>query len=453
MLIWEGIPGEPARVQVRFDGQNRVRAEFKAPAGKPHPARRSPPCDRYRACGSCPLMHMEAETQRRARLAIVREALAENGLEHLTPDEVVPSPEGEEDYRHVVKLAVGMSDRGRVRVGAFRRGSRNIVAIPDCTVATPQLRAAMRIVARAIIDLDIHPWDPEHGGTLRYVVLRQSRVTGRVLCTLVVGRSTRFLDKLCAQIMTVDSAIVGVHLHINTHPGNAIFHADGDPMGPGFTRMEGDRTITEELAGNKLEVGPGDFYQANPAMAERIATDILAAFAPWQDRPAVDLYCGVGGFSLALARAHGYLLGVEYGEGAVARARKNAATNRLQAEFFAGAVAERLPELGARVAGKAPVVLVDPARRGLEDGVMEAITDLKPSAVGYLSCNPRSLSRDLRRFLDEGWQVDRVFAYDMFPQTSHVETFALLRPAEQPKAEGRAPERRIVSRRGSPDRD
>lgn len=450
LVVWEGIPGEEAEVVVRHDGNNRIRTEWTAPTGQPHPGRRSPPCERYRPCGSCPLMHLDPDAQRGARLALVASALDQVGLAELAPEAVVPSPDGEEDYRHVVKLAVGMSDRGRVRVGAFRRGSRQVVAIPDCIVATPQLRAAMRIVARGIIDLDIHGWSPQAGGTLRYVVLRQSRATGRILCTLVAGRPNRYLDRLVERIMTVDSHIVGVHLHLNDHPGNAIFHTHEDQTSPGFMRLEGARTIDEELVGAKLAVGPGDFYQANPAMAERIAHDILAAFAPWQERPVVDLYCGVGAFSMVLARAHGYLLGVERGEGAVARAKVNAATNKVQAEFFAGTVAERLPELRSRVAGKGPVVLVDPARRGLEDGVIDAILELEPSAVGYLSCNPMSLARDMRTFLDRGWVVDGISAYDMFPQTSHVETFALLRPASAPKVDGRGPRRRIVSRGGAP---
>ncbi len=448
LVVWEGIPGESSRVTVRHEGQNRIRSEWQGPAGAPHPSRRKPPCERYRTCGSCPLMHMDGDGQRDARLRIVHDSLDEFGLAEHTPDSVVPSPDGDVDYRHVVKLAVGMSDRGNIRIGAFRRGSHDIIAIPDCTVATPQLRQAMRVVARAVIDLDIHAWSPEHGGTLRYIILRQSRTTGMVLCTLVVGRSTRFLETLAARVMSVESGIVGVHMHVNRDPGNAIFNAAGDPMGPGFTRVEGERTIVEELAGVKLEIGPGDFFQANPGMAERIAHDIVAAFAPWEDRPAVDLYCGVGAFSLPLAKAHGWLLGVEVGEGAVARARTNAVRNHLQAEFLAGEVADRLPEIVARVADKAPVVLVDPARRGLEEGALERIVELKPAVVGYLSCNPRSLSRDLRQFVDAGWTVDFVRAYDMFPQTPHVETFALLRPPEAPEPAGRAPQRRIVSRGG-----
>jgi 23S rRNA (uracil1939-C5)-methyltransferase len=447
MVVWEGIPGEAAQVQVQHDGEHRVRASFRAPAEGPHPLRRAAACPRYTACGSCPLMHLEPEGQARARLALARQAFAAEGLGELAPTEFIPSPDGEEGYRHVVKLAVGASDRGNIRVGAYRRGSHDVVPIPECLVATPTLRLAMRSVAHHVRELDLHPYDPATGrGTLRHVVLRQSRASGQVLCTLVAARSTRLLGELATRVMSIDTGIVGVHLHLNDDPGNAIFQAAGDPEGPGFSRLEGAPTILDELAGLRLEIGPGDFFQANPAMAGRLALDLVERLSPWHDRPALDLYCGVGGFSLALARAHGFALGVEAVPGAVRRAAVNAQLNKLAAEFLAGSVGDLLPALQARLGDRAPVVLVDPARRGLEPDVIEGILSLQPSAVAYISCAPRSMARDLAQFQAAGWTFDRPRAYDMFPQTAHVELFTVLQPPVAPVPTGRAPQRRIPGR-------
>ena len=116
----------------------------------------------------------------------------------------------------------------------------------------------------------------------------------------------------------------------------------------------------------------------------------------------------------------------------------------LPAEFQRGAVLDRLPEIGRRVAGRGPVVVVDPARRGLEDNVVEGILALQPAQVAYLSCNPRALATDLQRFVAAGWSIRALRAYDMFPQTAHVELLALLSPPTPPVVTARAPRRKIL---------
>jgi 23S rRNA (uracil1939-C5)-methyltransferase len=202
--------------------------------------------------------------------------------------------------------------------------------------------------------------------------------------------------------------------------------------------------LEEELAGVRLQVGPGDFFQTNPGVADRIARDLVELLAPFRDRPVLDLYCGVGGFTLALAQSHGWAYGAEVVEGAIARARENARLNHLPAEFGVGRVAEIVPELARRTAGQGPVVVVDPARRGLEEGVIESVLSLQPAAVAYLSCNPRALARDLALFTARGWSLSHIAAYDMFPQTAHLETLVMLLPPSPPEVTRRAPRRRVV---------
>lgn len=445
VVIFGGIPGEAAHVEVLHRGGNQDAVRFVAPAGPPHPLRVEPVCHRYTLCGGCPLMHLNPEGQERARLALVRHAFVDEGLEEHVPSRIVPSPDGDQNYRHHVKLVVGRSEQGSVRLGTYSRNSHLVVTIPECNVATPVLRHAMGVAAHHIHMLKIWPWEPERG-ILRHVLLRQSRATGEVLVTLVAGRDHRILRELAEGIATQVSAVASVHLHLNDDPGNAILRIDPESERPPFLCLRGKETIEEELAGVRLMVGPGDFFQANPGTADLLVRDALAAVADLSDRPAVDLYCGVGAFALPLAQQHGFALGVELGAGAVARAEANARRLHLPAEFSAGPVAELLPAVARRVAGRGPVVLVDPARHGLEPEVARGILALEPSRLLYVSCNPRALAIDLRRFLGEGWRIRRLRAYDMFPQTSHVELLAELEPPVVPTVEGRAPQRRIARR-------
>lgn len=444
-IIWQGIPGERAQVQPTGGGQHKVHGHWLAPAFEPHPLRRDPPCGKVNTCGGCPLMHLVEEGQHRARLAMVRAAFGMEGVDEVAvPDAVVASPDGTEGYRHTVKLACGRSPMGSTRLGAFGRGSHDVVPIPGCNVATPLLREMMNVVAHHTIDLEMWPWDPETGkGALRHVVMRQSRASGKVAVTLVTGKGGRMPRMLAERIQGAHGQVAGVALHINAQPTNAIFDAEPGEA-PQFMHLTGNPVLEEELAGVRLRVGPGDFFQANPAMADRIARDLIALLEPWRERPVLDLYCGVGGFALALGKVHGWAFGAEVVPGAIDRAKANALLNHIPAEFGVGRVAEILPDLRRRTAGQGPVVMVDPARRGLEEGVIDSIAQLQPAVLAYLSCNPRALARDLRLLLDRGWTVETLRAYDMFPQTAHLETLALLRPPEAPEVTRRAPRRRIV---------
>lgn len=444
LVLWNAIPGEPSIVHLFHEGMHQDLGRVLRPAGRPHPWRRDPPCDRFNVCGGCPLMHMVPEGQTDARLSLVREALAEHGLQPYAPTSIVGSPDGDRDFRYVARLAVGRSDEGHLRVGAYGRGSHHVVPIPECLVTTPLIRQAMKVVAHHVRALEIYPFEPEkERGLLRHFVLRESRLTHELLVTVVAARKLPILWQLAEELASGLNAVAGVHLHVNDGPGNAIFLRDSQGTGE-TTRMRGKDTIEEGLCGLRLKVGPSDFYQTNPGMAEVIVQDIVSMLDEYPESPAVDLYCGVGGISLALARRHGYAFGVEVLPGAVERARENASHNRLSAEFAAGEVADLLPDIQRRLGGTAPVVNVDPARRGLEPAVIDGIRALEPALLTYLSCNPRTLARDLAEFVSHGWRVDELRAYDMFPQTSHVELLARLSPPEPPSAARRPPRRKVV---------
>jgi len=388
-------------------------------------------------------MHLEPGAQHDARLAMVGRLFEEQGVDVALPMEVIDSPDGDENYRHVIKMAAGRSDWQRTRLGAYERDSHKVLPIPNCRVATSLLRRAMGTITHHVVELDIEPWDEQtERGVLRHVVVRQSRLTKQLMVTLVVGRRPKVLHDLAMGIAQSIPEVAGVHLHVNGEPGNAIFNVQEGAI---RTRpLEGSRTIDEEMGGVRMKVGPGDFFQANPAMANRIVQDVVDLAADLRDRPVVDLYSGVGAIALPLAKHHPWVGGIEVSGGAVDRARESAAAARITAEFLAGTVEERLPEFITRVKDSAPVVILDPARRGLEPEVFDPIEALQPARMIYVSCNPASLVRDLAEWTKRGWSVSELRAYDMFPQTGHVEMLAVLNPPQAPVAKKGGPRRRIV---------
>jgi 23S rRNA (uracil1939-C5)-methyltransferase len=444
LLVWGGIPGERARVRIAHQGTHQVRGEWVG-SERPSPHRVSPTCEKYGPCGGCALMHVDPAGQARAWIELVRDALAHAGVEAEVGD-LVPCPDGTVGFRHVVKVGFAISETGRIRVGAWGRNSREIVPIPMCVVAAPILRKTMASLAHHTIELGIEPYDPARGrGVLRSAVLRASRTTGEVLVTLVAARRTRQLDELAEELARGVNAVVGVWLHLNEGEGNAIYQRDDQGV-VGVLPLVGKECIEETLDGVVYRIGPGDFFQTNPSTAEVLYRRTLDRLALRDGDAVIDLYSGVGGLALAAARRTGFALGVEEIDGAVQRARESARVNKLRAEFLQGQVLEVAPELVKRFAGTGPKVVVDPARRGLEDGVIDVICSLGPSLIAYVSCNPRSMARDLAVFASRGWRIGTVEPFDMFPHTPHVECVAVLEPPPGAETANRRPPKRQLAR-------
>ncbi|MCB9760185.1 MAG: 23S rRNA (uracil(1939)-C(5))-methyltransferase RlmD [Alphaproteobacteria bacterium] len=442
VLAWQGIPGETARFKLANAGRNQVLVRWVG-AKDPHPHRVQPPCDRYDPCGGCPLMHLDAVGQADARTAMLQDTFAEAGLAPFPIDPLVTSPL--QGFRHLIKLAAAPGDRGDLLLGAPGRYTRNVVPINRCLVVTPVLAEAMQALVKAAHEVRLRPWVGEGRGLLRWVIARQSAATGEVLVTVVAGHNPRVLQQYAEAATRRCDHIVGVHVHINDGPGNAIFSPDGQGL-VGTTRLLGRDELRDRVGGVEVRIGPGDFFQTNPAIGDRIARDLVDLSGARDKAPVVDLYCGVGGFTLALAKASGWAFGVEVNAGAIQRAREAARAQGIPAEFAAGPALDLLPDLQRRLEGTRPSVVVDPARRGLEEGVLDAICALAPARLLYVSCNPRALARDLAALVERGWTVQRVRPYDMFPNTAHLELLAVVEPpGGAPEEPGRrGPRRKVV---------
>jgi 23S rRNA (uracil1939-C5)-methyltransferase len=445
LLVFGGIPGENGQVWVYHDGDNQALGLWRG-AETPHKSRVEPPCERYAACGGCPLMHLDNSGQWDARESLVKRALREVGLEKVVVGARYDSPDGLENYRHVIKVGAGYSDQGSMRLGAWGRRTRSIVPIPKCNVTTPTLRRLMSALAHHAIEHDIRPYDEETDrGVLRAVVARQSRHTGEVIVTLVVGRKVRELQDYAEAIANDVTDVTGIWLHINDEPGNAIFHPDEDGA-VGVKPLVGKPVIEEMIGDISYLVGPGDFFQTNPAVAQVLYKRAVERLNLNAEAVFLDLYAGVGGLALQAARHAGWTLGVEEVEGAVGRARENARRNNLTAEFICGKVADLIPDVRKRLAGRRPVLSVNPARRGLEEGVVAAIAELQPRRIAYVSCNPQALARDLAAFVAAGFEVGEVELFDMFPNTAHVECLVTLTGVDPDEPGRPAPRRRVVRR-------
>ena len=235
-------------------------------------------------------------------------------------------------------------------------------------------------------------------------------------------------------------------MHLNSTEGNAIYERDHRGA-VGVRPLAGKATIDETLGGITYAIGPGDFFQTNPSTAEALYGRTMERLQLQRGDAVIDLYSGVGGLALQASRITGWAMGVEEVEGAVVRAREAARRNGLTAEFQAELVVHALPDIARRMEGRAPIVTVNQSRKGLEEGVVDGIVGLAPRRIAYVSCNPRSLARDLALFREHGLQIGAVDLFDMFPHTPHVECLAILQGATPEGRVKRAPIRKRVRRR------
>ena len=227
LLVWEGIVGEKATVEIKHAGNNQDYAHFQA-ADPVHPWRREAPCTHYLKCGGCPLMHIKPMHQPEAKLQMLRQALSAEFLTEHTPQTL--NVGFAQDYRHQFKLTVGATrDRGNIRVGVRSRQGY-ITPITDCLVITPQLKILMKKLAHAVVKEggkgEILPYTEDNPLGLRHIVARQSEDSGDILVVFVVTHFRRVYEELADWLIDADLGVTGVALHYNREPGNAIFARD-----------------------------------------------------------------------------------------------------------------------------------------------------------------------------------------------------------------------------------
>jgi len=193
-------------------------------------------------------------------------------------------------------------------------------------------------------------------------------------------------------------------------------------LGNEFITLYGPGYIEDTLCGLKFRLSPRSFYQVNHHQAQRLYEAAISQAEITKDDLVLDLYCGVGTITLAMAKAAGKVIGVEVVEQAVEDARDNAKRNGIEnAEFFCGDAGKAALELEAKGI-KPDVIVVDPPRKGLNGDTIEALDRMDPRRIVYVSCDPATLARDVALLKERGYILKNAMAADLFPRCAHVES-------------------------------
>ena len=382
------------------------------------PERVEPDCPLFGRCGGCQFRHMTYAEELRAKGRRISDALERVG--HTTLD--LPPVLGAEDpfrYRNKVQFPVARGKKG-LSVGYYRGRSHDVLDAPDCPLqpeAVTRLRAAFKDWMEAY---NVPAYDEGTGkGLIRHLYVRTSSRGESLVCVVANGDKLPCADALVDSLRRAEPGLAGVVLNVNTRDTNVI-------LGDRYAVLWGQAWLEEELCQLTFRLSVPSFFQINRAQTE-VLYGVALDFARLTGVETVlDLYCGIGTISLALARQAGRVIGAEIVPQAVDDARKNARRNGIaNAEFFcgdAGAVARKLDAEGVRP----QVICVDPPRKGLAPEVPAILAGMAPERIVYVSCDPATLARDVDRFVQLGYRPVQAQGVDLFPRTAHVETVVML---------------------------
>ena len=305
-------------------------------------------------------------------------------------------------------------------VGYYRARSHDVLDVADCLLQ-PEAVTTLRRAFKGWMERYRIPAYGEgtRQGLIRHLYVRTNQAGEALCCVVANGARLPHAPELVQALRQAAPALAGLVLNTNTKDTNVI-------LGPSYRTIWGRDFLEERLCGMTFRLSVPSFFQINRAQTERLYAQALE-FAGLTGRETVlDLYCGIGTISLALAQRAGQVIGAEIVPEAVQDAQANAARNQVDnARFLCGDAGEAAFQLAAE--GIRPqVICVDPPRKGLAPEVPEILASMEPERIVYVSCDPATLARDVNRFGELGYPVVKAQAVDLFPRTAHVETVVLL---------------------------
>jgi tRNA/tmRNA/rRNA uracil-C5-methylase (TrmA/RlmC/RlmD family) len=392
VFVRHALPGERVVAQVTegHTGDRYLRADAVEILDA-SPDRVEAPCE-YAApgrCGGCDWQHATPDAQRRLKAAVVEEQLFRlAGIERKVEVEEAPGTPDGLGWRTRVQFAV--DDAGRI--GLRKSRSHEIVPIETCAIAAPGVEE---------VGAERRSWP----GVAGVEVIAASGSSDRAVVVTPLPKPDGRMP-----IVEMDVPV-------------AVLRGDGQG---GAARVHGRAQVREVAAGRTWKVSGSGFWQVHPAAADVLNEAVLEAVEARPGETAMDLYCGVGLFAAGLAEAvgeDGEVVAVESDKGAVEDALVN-----LESYDQVVIVEDRVDKAlkDAPEGFEAEVVVLDPPRSGAGKKVVAGIAELRPRVVAYVACDPAALARDLAYFAEQGYELDTLRAFDLFPMTHHVECVARL---------------------------
>lgn len=381
-------------------------------------------CPHFERCGGCTWQHWTYEKQLQEKTASVKRYLEEQDF---STDIVKDTIGMEEPWYYRNKMEFTFSKDGEL--GLHEPGNfRNIIPLETCFIMKGAMKEAVLEVANWAKEFELSGYNKEtHEGLLRHVMVRQSFATKEMMIGI-------FATEGPAQIKGIDTLVERI---TKNHPDvKSLIWLENRSVSDRVASEEthvlaGRDFIYDELMGYRYRLWFDTFFQTNPTQAAKLVELALDMLQPDGSEKMIDLFCGVGTFSLPLASRVKQLIGIEIVETSIESAKRNAADNGITNTHFLAKDARSGMAQIVEEFGTPDVLLLDPPRSGAGGKVMRRIARSNPERIIYVSCNPESFAVDVQQLIPFGYKLEEVQPVDLFPHTFHVELVAMLSRVEE----------------------
>ena len=422
------LPGEEVEVEIGAKLKRRYKGHLLNVI-EANEQRIEPRCPHFGKCGGCTWQHWEYNAQKETKTAQIKQFLTEADFDPTVVKDTI-GMDNPWEYRN--KMEFTFAPDGSL--GLHEPGNfKNIIPLYTCHIMGDDMLEATLAIANWVKESELSGYNKEaQEGLLRNVMVRRSQATGEMMLAIfatdrpdVVATIDQLIDKIAADFPTVKSLLWLVNTDVADRTQSEESHT-----------LYGRDFIYDEMFGYRYRLWFDTFFQTNPSQAEKLVELALEMAQPKKSEKMIDLFCGVGTFSLPFAAQVGKLAGIEIVESSIASAKRNAVDNGIDNTYFLAKDARHGIDEVLETFGTPELLLLDPPRSGAGGKVMRRIARSQPERIVYVSCNPETFARDIKELTPFGYDLQTVQPVDLFPHTYHVELVALLTRENEEKVKG-----------------
>lgn len=381
-----------------------------------------PFCEVYKRCGGCSCQHIDYNEQLKLKKEIVENAVKKQNVfvEKINNTIGMGIPMY---YRNKGQYPVRRDKNNITKIGFYSKRSHDIVENKICYIQDNVIDSVAKATFDILLEYGFIGYsDIEKNGDIRHIIIRRSKNTDEIMVIIVVNNKETFNSKkfvnIAKRLKSKFDDIKSIYLNLNSSNTNEI-------LGKEEKVIFGEKYIFDFIGKYKYAISSKSFFQVNTMQAEVLYETLKHELNLNKDDILFDLYSGVGSIGIFLSDSVSKVYGIEIEKQAVEMANINLKQNSvLNAEYIAGSVEDKIVEFKKRKIVP-DVIVVDPPRRGLDEVSINYIIDFKPKKIGYVSCDFKTLARDLK-MLSEKYDILSITPVDMFPQTSSIECVAVL---------------------------
>lgn len=365
-------------------------------------------CPYFPRCGGCTYRHMSYEEELRLKKQRVQDNLTRIGGSDAAVEEILGAAD---TLRYRNKAQYPVSESGTV--GFYRARTHEVIECERCLLVRSEAESAAEALRIYLTKYAVP------GGLVRHLFVRVNAKGECLVCVIAAEERLPHERELVDIILKECPSVIGILLNRNAAKTNVV-------LGDTYRTLWGSDRLEDTLCGLTFRLSVPSFYQVNRAQAERLYEKAIEFAGLTGEETVLDLYCGAGTITLAMAGRARRVIGAEIVPQAIGDAWENAARNAVtNAEFFCGDASQVAQKL-ANERLCPDVITVDPPRKGLAPDVIGSIARMAPQRVVYVSCDSATMARDVKHFAPLGYTVQRACAVDMFPRADHVECVCLL---------------------------